>query len=821
MAEGGIAGVDRPRGLNDGARLAAALLAWLGGIAWQLQQPALWPAVSYSALMGVGLLASVAGWRWRRAFGLALLGCALLGLGWSGLRAGWRLAEALPPALEGEDLVVTGVVASLPQVSADGTRMQFTVEGAQGPNGPVRVPGTLALGWYRGWNDELQLDDPRTELRAGQRWRLPVRLKRPHGSLNPGGYDIELAWFEQGVRATGSVRSTPQRRAEHLGDAAGVPVERLRQSVRDAIVERFRDDARVAGVLAGLSIGDQAAIERDDWDLFRASGTAHLVSISGLHVTMFAWLAGGLVGWGWRRSARLMLLVPAPMAARWGGVAAALGYALLAGWGVPAQRTVWMLATAALLASLGLAWPWTLVLIAAAASVALLDPWALLQVGFWLSFAAVGLLLAAAPAHAIVEERELVSQSRLRTALSSVWRSTREGLRAQAIATLGLAPLTLVFFQQLSLVGFAANLVAIPLVTLVITPLALLGVAFAPLWQLGGWVIGWLMKWLAWLVALPGAVWTVPPAPWWAALLGLAAGALLLMPLPRRMRLLAWPMALPLLWPAVPHPAEGRFELIAADIGQGTAVLVRTHAHLLLYDTGPQYGHDSDAGQRVLLPLLRREGAKPLDLLMLSHSDSDHIGGAPSIVANWPVQAMSSSLSPTHPLLRKGVPHTPCSAGQRWTWDGVRFAVLNPRAESLHWPADAKPPKPNWLSCVLRIEDGAGHSVLLTGDAETPQEASMLALDAAALKSELLLVPHHGSRTSSSAAFLDAVAPRVAIVQAGYRSRYGHPAPDVMARYEARGITIVRSDRCGAFSWSADESHCERDVARKVWHFRE
>ena len=819
MATGGGAGHDRQGGLsNTGAWLAAALLAWLAGLASQMQQASLWPGSRYTVILSAGIAALTASRCWRPLRWLALAGILAVAFGWAGSRADLRLSQALPAELEGKDLMVTGVVAALPQASAAGTRFMFAVESAKSSGVPVPLPSRLALGWYRNWHDDDMLADPRLELRAGQRWRLPLRLKRPHGSLNPGGFDYELQLFEQGVRATGYVRATDATPAERLDDAAGYPVERLRQTVRDAIFARV-PDARAAGVLAALSIGDQGAIERDDWDLFRDTGIAHLVSISGLHVTMFAWLAGGLIGWGWRRSTGLMLFCPAPSAARWGGVAAAAGYALLSGWGVPSQRTVWMLATAAALSSLGLAWPWLLVLLAAAAVVTLLDPWALLQVGFWLSFAAVALLMSSGPAHAPDAAAAQPPGEGWHAAGRALWRTVREGVRTQAVATLGLAPLTLVFFQQLSMVGFVANMVAIPLVTLVITPLALVGVLAEPLWSLGALAVQAMVKLLAALASVPGAVWTVPPAPAWAQAAGLAAGALLLVPLPWRLRLLGLALALPLLWPVVPVPPAGQFELLAADVGQGTAVLVRTRQHLLLYDTGPQYSRDSDAGQRVLLPLLRQFGGQPVDLLMLSHSDADHVGGAASVLGHWPVRAMSSSLAAGHPLRAGPLPHTPCSSGQQWQWDGVRFEVLHPRAEALQPVSGARPPKPNTLSCVLRIEDAAGHSVLLAGDAEAPQEAAMLRAHASSLKSEVLLVPHHGSRTSSSAAFLDAVAPRVAVVQAAYRSRFGHPAPDVMARYAERGIAVVRSDRCGAWHWSADASYCERDVARRYWHF--
>ncbi|HET9642454.1 MAG TPA: DNA internalization-related competence protein ComEC/Rec2, partial [Burkholderiaceae bacterium] len=626
------------RGMSGaGLRLGGMMLAWLAGVAVQLQQAQLWPAQRYGLFVAAGFVLMVsAGWSRRTTLPM-LLAAALLGTGVAGLRAVDRLADALAPELEGQDLIVTGIVARLPQVGPDGTRFPFQVESAEWKGRPVKLPALVSVGWYRGWHDEATLADPRAELRAGQRWRFTLRMKQPHGTFNPGGFDVELWLFEQGLRATAYVRAASDATgAQRREDAAGYPVERLRQHVKDAIVAHV-GDTRAAGVLAALAVGDQAAIEREDWELFRASGIAHLVSISGLHVTMFAWLVGAIVGRVWRCSARLALLVPTPWAARWGGLFGAAGYAMLAGWGVPAQRTVWMIASAALLATLGVRWPWLLVLLMAAVVVTVIDPWALLQPGFWLSFAAVGLLMSSS---AVFHPGSATSSSRgWRARLAA---TAREGLRTQLIATLGLAPLTLVFFQQLSVVGFAANLVAIPLVTLVVTPLALLGVLMPPLWHAGAVMVQALCVYLDGLTSLPWSVWTVPAAPWWAQALGLLGGALLVMPLPMRLRLLALPLALPLLWPAVPRPAEGRFELVAVDVGQGTAVLVRTREHLLLYDTGPQYSPESDAGQRVLLPLLRVRGERPLDLMMLSHRDTDHVGGAGALLKAWPVQEMSS-----------------------------------------------------------------------------------------------------------------------------------------------------------------------------------
>lgn len=799
--------------MKAGGAWLAAGLGWLLGAAAQLQMAQLWPAPWAWCLLGAGLGLAALGHGSRRAWVavlLAGLGAALIGFSWTHLRAEARLADALPADLEGQDLVLTGTVAGLPRETVDGTRFLFETDAATLRGQPVQVPGLVSLGWYRGVDEDLLLGGPSEAIRAGQRWQLQVRLKRPHGLMNPHGFDLELWLWEQGIRAGGYVRAPAgavARSAVKLTEQDGHVVDRWRQQVREAINARV-PDPMAAGVLAALAIGDQAAIGRDDWDLFRLTGVAHLMSISGLHVTMFAWVAGLLVGRLWRTQPRWMLWLPAPTAARWGGLLAAGGYAVLAGWGVPAQRTVWMIAAVALLRQAGLRWPLHAVLLAAAVVVSALDPWALLQPGFWLSFVAVALLVASEPARALQAAPAAGLWPRLRQGLLG-------GLRTQVVATVGLAPLSLVFFQQLSLVGFVANLVAIPVVTLLVTPLALLGVLAPPLWPLAAWCSTQLSAFLQVLAAAPGAVWQAAAAPPWAMASGLLAGLLLVLPLPLRLRLLALPLLWPLLAPPVHRPAPGQFELLAADVGQGTAVLVRTRSHLLVYDTGPQYSREADAGERVLVPLLRARGERQVDLLMLSHRDTDHVGGAAALLRALPVHEVHSSLADTHPLRQATPPHGRCLAGQRWAWDGVQFQVLHPV------PADyEREQKSNAMSCVLRVQGAVG-SVLLTGDAEAAQEAAMLQRDAAALKADVLLVPHHGSRTSSTAAFIDAVAPQQAVVQAAYRSRYGHPAPEVVARYQARGITLVRSDACGAWVWPAGPGQpgdCQRQLQRRYWH---
>lgn len=550
---------------------------------------------------------------------------------------------------------------------------------------------------------------------------------------------------------------------------------------------------------------------RADWDVFRATGVAHLMSISGLHITMFAWFAAVLVGWAWRRSTWLCLRVPAPHAALVGGLLLAAGYALFSGWGVPSQRTVLMLAIVTLLRLSGRRWPWPTVWLLACAAVVAVDPWALLQAGFWLSFVAVGVLFATdagtAAARGVRAGNEAGVVGRLQ-----LWPRLRAMVREQWVVTVALAPLALLFFGQVSVVGLVANMAAIPWVTLVVTPLAMLGVLVPPVWDWAGWALAGLMVLLQWLAQWPFATVSVAAPAIWVGALGILGGILLVARLPWWARVLGVPLVLPvLLWQA-PRPALGEFDMLAADIGQGSAVLVRTAGHTLVFDAGPRYSLESDAGHRVLVPLLRALGER-VDILMLSHSDQDHTGGAAAVLAMQPGAALVSSLEAGHPLLAPR-PSTRCTAGQRWQWDGVVFEVLHPQAADYGLQK-----KPNAMSCVLRIHTPRG-SALLAADIEAAQEAALVAADAAALRSDVLLVPHHGSKTSSSTPFLDAVQPRFALVQAGYRNRFGHPAAAVLARYEQRGIRVSDSVHCGAAHWSSaapDQVQCERERAPRYW----
>jgi competence protein ComEC len=469
---------------------------------------------------------------------------------------------------------------------------------------------------------------------------------------------------------------------------------------------------------------------------------------------------------------------------------------------------MWMLAVVVVLKLSARLWPGYLVWALAGAVVLTWDPWAMLQPGFWLSFVAVGVLMATGHALEPVQKQPN---------WASVWLGRVGSLvREQFIVTVALAPLGLLFFGQVSWVGLLANLLAIPWVTFVVTPLAMLGVIWSGAWDLAVLALHPLSMVLTWMASWPLPVVSTAMAPWGFATLALLGAVVLVLKAPLSWKLLCLPLMWPVLFWQAPWPATGTFELLAADVGQGNAVLVRTAQHSLLYDAGPRYSSESDAGHRVLVPLLAQSGER-LDVLMLSHRDSDHTGGAAAVLSMQPQAALWSSLEDDHPLHKLRPGWTRCQAGQSWVWDGVLFEILHPPAQATGATLDKKT-KPNAVSCVLRISQGTA-SALLAGDIEAPQE---LALVASGLQPvDLLLVPHHGSKTSSTKPFIDALKPQVAVVQAGYRNRYGHPAEPVVQRYKAMGIELVENTRCGAARWVSSEPqrvHCERNLARRYWH---
>jgi len=794
-----------------------ALVAFACGVAW-LQacaalpaHPAWWIGAAACALV----VASVFRTSLRPAclVSLAVAAALLAGFGYAALRAQVRLAEELPRAWEGEDIDIVGVVDDLPANSAQGTRFAFAIERVGTPR--AVVPSRLSLAWFAPLRPAFGDEDP-PSVHAGERWHLTVRLKRPHGTVNPGGFDLEAWLLQQGMRATGYVHPEGvNARSDNFAERPGDYVQRAREQVRLRIVAAL-GDAPYAGVIVALAIGDQRAVPEAQWTVFSRTGVSHLVSISGLHVTVFAAFAGGIAYALTRRSARLTARVPARKLAAAVGVVAAGCYVLLAGAEVPAVRTFAMLAIAACglwlgrPGTAGVVWLWAL------AGVLLWDPWATLTPGFWLSFGAVGLLL-----YASVGRLRVPAASGFRARLCN---AIREGAHAQWVVTLGLAPLTLALFQQASLIAPVANAVAIPVVTLGVVPLALLGIVVPVdiLFQVAHTILAWLMRFLEALAALPDATWQQhAPLPWTVAT-GVAGALLLLAPrgIPGRAWGFLW--ILPLFVVRPEPPPHGAFRLTVLDVGQGLSAVVETHHYTLVYDAGPRYTETTDAGGRIVAPFLRATGLRRVDGLIISHQDLDHSGGTLSLLQSTPVGWFASSLPADHAIVLRaqaqgGSVVMACIAGQHWTWDGVVFTVLHPtRAEY-----DDPRAKTNDRSCVVRIDSAYG-SALLTGDLEAKSEAKLLRDDSAVLRADVLVVPHHGSRTSSTPAFIRGVAPAIAVFACGYRNRFGHPRPDIVARYAAEAVHMVRTDMEGAVtltfaSGTPLQPVSARDLRRRYW----
>jgi len=741
----------------------AALLFAAGAAALQLQ-PAL-PALGWALVVPVLVLFAMR----YRAFLLAAA-CAA-GFFWAAACAQWRMNDWLDPEREGRDTAVVGVVSALPAITERGVRFELDVEWAEGG---LRLPRKLLLSWYRSAPQDEGAALLGGWVHPGERWAFTVRLRRPHGLVNPHGFDYEAWLLERGVGATGYVRARTEPRRLGSRDSPLDYVERIREAVRDRF-NAVLGATPAAGILAALAVGDQRAISREEWDLFNRTGVTHLMSISGLHVTLvsglFAWLAGTL----WRRVPALVLRLPARKAAALGAIVGALGYTLLAGYGVPAQRTFWMVSVVALALWSGrISMPWRTLALALGAIV-LMDPWAPLAPGLWLSFGAVLLIFYAA-----------VGWTEQGTKLAQ-W------ARIQWAITIGLAPAALLLFGQVSVAGPLANAVAIPLVSVVITPLALLA-ALVPvdaLLELCALLVQWLLVFLEWCATLPGALWQQHVPPVWTVLAALAGAAWTLAPRGVPWRASGVALMAPAFCLSLPGPPPGEVWVTIFDVGQGLAVFARTAGHALLYDAGPAFGSESDSGSRIVVPALRSAGVGRLDLVVLSHEDGDHVGGALSVMETFEVQALASSLAREHPLQALAPSARRCAPGDAWEWDGVRFEFLHP-------PARAAAGRRNDQSCVLRVATGA-HAMLLTGDIERGAEGELVA-ERRGVRSDVLLVPHHGSRTSSTPEFIAAVSPAWAIVPVGYRSRFGHPNAEVLERYRTAGAQLVRTDLEGAVS---------------------
>lgn len=703
------------------------------------------------------------------------------GVAWVSFRAGLILEDNLAHDLEGQNILVDGQIANIPQRAEFGQRFELDVIRAELAGQAVQVPQRILL----------NSQDFSFQPYAGETWRLLVRLNRPHAYQNPGGFDYEAYLFYNRIRAKGYVREelAPQR----LSSAAWYDINRLRQNLGERIRAQLADNP-YAGIVVALANGDGRGVNAEQWQVLRQTGTLHLIAISGLHISLIGGMVFFLARWLWALPGVTVLRLPAPMFGAVCALLAATAYAALAGFVIPTQRALIMLAVAmsGILLRRRFAPSWLLAV--AALLVLLYDPLSVMTPGFWLSFAAVGVILFA------------MHHDRIATSIFYKW-----GYVQWAIA-LGMLPLMLAMFQQVSLVAPLANMLAVPVFDLMAVPLTLIGViclaVFPDAWaslffQLAAKLMQWLWQVLVYLADAPFSQWAQASPPFWILLCALIGVALLLAPRawPARWLGVIWMTPLLFVQPATPALGEIWFSLL--DVGQGLAAVVRTQAHTLVFDTGPRFGQ-FDTGGAVVEPYLRAVGVRRIDTLMISHGDNDHIGGADTLLRNLPTTTVSSSVPDK-------LPHAElCQMGQRWTWDEVNFTVLNPEGIGSK--------RANNDSCVLQVQSRHG-TVLLPADIEAQAERKLLLRWQQQLHADILVAPHHGSKTSSTSAFIETVAPHYVLFPIGYRNRYHHPHPSVLERYTERNILLRDSASAGALEFHLGANGIEARPYRQ-WHRR-
>lgn len=712
------------------------------------------------------IIALIAGYwhtqRIARFMCITLLGAGLLG-GWAQLCSEYRLKSYLPEAEETQTIDLEGTIIDIPERHPG--RIRLTIAINRSPIPTLASGSKLLLSAYETPRSKIQ------NYHAGERWAFTTKLKRPHGSLNPGGWDTEAWLWAHGIRATGSIKS-----AQLLGASSGFTprLAHLREQLSDRIL-RTLPNKPSAGLIAALVVGDGSAIPREQWTLFAATGVTHLVSISGLHITLIASLVAGLCAGIWGRIPKAPLLIPTRRFAIVFGLSAALVYALLAGFSVPTQRTLFMLATVAISyfwrqQSLLKALAWALIV------VLFYDPFSVLAPGTWLSFGAVAIMSIGASG---------------KIGNASAW---REWGRAQTAVTLGLIPVLIFTFGQFPWTSPLANAIAIPVISAIVTPLALLGAItnwdLPLIWAEHGATfllpfLQWCASWGQWQNAIPsytivilasmGVIYTV-----------LARGT--------PSRYLGLITLLPLLTWQPSTPNKGEWQATVFDVGQGLSVLIQTQNYAMLYDTGPDWPGEGDSGTNTLIPALRALGVNKLNQLVLSHNDNDHIGGAESILAAVAVEKLYASLPSNHQLWPQAKTSAYCNTPETWTVDEVKFEVLNPEPNV---PAE----NDNDSSCVIRLS-GKNGSLLLTGDIGAEREQILVDKWGDKLASTVLIAPHHGSKNSSSSNFISAIHPQSVIFSSGYKNHFHHPHPDTLARYAEQ--QIYRTDEEGAVTVDVD-----------------
>jgi competence protein ComEC len=714
------------------------------------------------------------------------------GFAWSGWAAQVRLEDYLSADFDDKPIDVVGWIDDLTQTQSSGLRMTVAIDSNYSASGiPSRVSVTAPLA----------LLSPSAHLSAGTCHRFTLRLRPVHGRLNFSGFDSTSWMWAAGIRASGKVLAVSHCTTQIV--PLIMRLQRMRESIRSRLIQAVpHSNSQVccSGILVALAVGDQSGVDQDQWSILWRTGVGHLVSISGVHVTLLASILRKLAERGWRFSSLACRLLPASRAGLAIGFIAALAYALVAGFAIPTQRTLYMLGAGWIFSGAGINAGAGRLFWCAVAMTLALNPFACLSPSFWLSYAAVGgLILADLGQFGIVPK----------------WRSE---LKSQWVVNLALLPLVAVWFGQLSLIAPIANAIAIPWVGMLVTPLTL--IAMFPHLSFFAIPAHYLMQTLMHILGyLAQPSWaaitiTAPDTPsLWVSIAGILC---LLIPLSIPHRQWAWLSLLPVCFPAHATPISGEARVEVLDIGQGLSVLIRTAHHTVLFDTGPRW-QGGDAGQTTIVPILKSQGIFSLDQLILSHPDSDHVGGADSVAKAIAIQHTFTGFD--HPN------SVGCSQGQHWIWDQVQFEFLYPRPEtpssdSTRLSSRQRSHQRNNHACVLRVSSGQ-HSVLIPADIEAAAEEELVEESKSArvnLKSEVVVAAHHGSRTSSTENFIVASQARYVVFSAGWRNHFHHPHPDVIQRWNTSGASAYRTDQDGAVRITLNSANIHIETAQQARH---
>lgn len=685
-----------------------------------------------------------------------------IGLFWAIIFASIRLVDRLPDQLEGMHLQVEGQVVGLPQYDDRRVRFDFAVSKSN-----YHMPDKIRISWF----------SPKQQINAGQYWQMTVKLKKPHGRLNPGGFDYERWLFMQNIGATGYVRNSPE--PVLLSTA---PIWQSFTAVRQTIANQLTDllgHSENIGLIKALTIGERHEISKRQWDVFRKTGTIHLLAISGLHIGLISGLIFFLV---FKIAVKLSVTSPQRLAAI-SAVAVAVFYSALAGFSVPTQRSLIMLT----IVMSAVAWQRNTssknILALAMLAVVMFDPLAVLSAGFWLSFLAVAVIVYSLAG---------------RLGKAGYWVNA---LKIHCVTAIGLSPILIFYFQQVSIIAPLANFIAVPVVSLLIVPLCFTAVLSMPvsaelatvIFRLIDEILQGLWLLLSAMAEVPYASATMALPPFYVIPLALLGIFVLLSPRGMPARWLGWMLLLPLLFVKQDKPKAGDVEMTLLDVGQGLSAVIQTANHTLVFDTGAKYSEQFDMGDSVVMPFLQHKGIQQIDTLLISHADNDHIGGAKSIIEQIKVLEILTSVPKA---LDKYQP-VQCEAGRKWVWDQVVFKIISPTLGVLNGE--------NNNSCVLKVSSKQS-SILLTGDIEQEAESRLVEQEGIKLKSDVLIAPHHGSKTSSSMPFLKRVRPSAVIIPAGYKNRFSFPHDSVVKRYEALNASWMSTADKGAITVKLKEN---------------